>query len=282
VPQEIYTSVFRKSVVFILNKVNGGYNALGTGFFVGKRFGDKGNLAGYLVTAKHVLKFTGDKFPSKVYIRINTLKGIAQIFELDLDKIGTITHPDESVDVALIPCAFPESYDIKVLTEEFFCTPEVITQKEITEGEEIFFPGLFSSYAGNKKNYPVTRFGKLSLLTDEKIEIQEYGKPQKLAHLYLVECQSIGGFSGSPVFFYLGPYRKPGVINMGGPEIYLAGVMKGHYNDFRINPVLELKDNILRELNTGIALVTPAYYITEILESKAVFENIEHLKNQGL
>jgi len=47
----------------------------------------------------------------------------------------------------------------------------------------------------------------------------------------------------------------------------LAGVMKGHYNDFIISPVLELKDNILRELNLGISAVTPCYLLKEIVFS---------------
>lgn len=57
------------------------------------------------------------------------------------------------------------------------------------------------------------------------------GKRQsaKFLYLYLLECQSFGGNSGSPVFFQLNPLRKPGQLSLGGPVIFLAGVMKGSF-----------------------------------------------------
>ena len=41
-------------------------------------------------------------------------------------------------------------------------------------------------------------------MTEEKIDISEEGWPAKLAHMYIVECQSIGAFSGSPVSLRFG------------------------------------------------------------------------------
>lgn len=46
------------------------------------------------------------------------------------------------------------------------------------------------------------------------------------------------------------------------PEVYIGGVMKGHYND-----VLETPVGIVRELNASLALVTPCYQLREILMS---------------
>jgi hypothetical protein len=61
------------------------------------------------------------------------------------------------------------------------------------------------------------------------MELISEGEPARLAHLYLVECQSLGGFSGSPVFFERERITPTGIFH--SPEIYLGGVMKGHYND---------------------------------------------------
>lgn len=64
-------------------------------------------------------------------------------------------------------------------------------QLEISEGDDVFFSGLFESHYGQLKNQPIIRFGKVALVTDEKIEWKEE-KPPKLLDLYPVECQSRG------------------------------------------------------------------------------------------
>jgi hypothetical protein len=57
-------------------------------------------------------------------------------------------------------------------------------------------------------------------------------------------------------------------LHSGTVEIYFVGIMKGHYNDVRMTRVVDVKDNVLRELNNGIALVTPSYLLQEILFAK--------------
>lgn len=41
--------------------------------------------------------------------------------------------------------------------------------------------------------------------------------------------------------------------------------MKGHFND-----VVETFTGIIRELNSGLALVTPCYLLKELLETKEI------------
>jgi len=77
-------------------------------------------------------------------------------------------------------------------------------------------------------------------MTNDKIEIQEKGQAPKLAHLYIVECQSLGGFSGAPVYFELNRISSKGLFS--SPEIYLGGVMKGHYKTNQIN--IDLGDQV--------------------------------------
>ncbi len=69
------------------------------------------------------------------------------------------------------------------------------------------------------------------MLTDDPIRWQEAGKPPVLVQLYLLETMSFGGNSGSPVFFMQGIDRQPGTLFVGGPEITLAGVMRGNFNE---------------------------------------------------
>ena len=105
-------------------------------------------------------------------------------------------------------------------------------------------------------------------MSDEKIEWKEKGKSAKLLDLYLLECQSFGGNSGSPVFFQLSPLRKPGVISLGGPRFFLAGVMMGSFQIGSELGATEARRRVFSLQNAGIAGVTPAYKLHEILFSK--------------
>lgn len=159
----------------------------------------------------------------------------------------------------------PQDYfDYLFLGEDYFTDANILKTKNIREGSRVFFAGMFAHFYGKKRNHPVVRFGNISLLTNEKIEINKSGEPSKLAHFYLVECQSLGGFSGSPVFFEFDRIAKDRIFHT--PEIYLGGVMKGHYND-----VIETH-GIVRELNAALALVTPCYLLKEILYSETAEE----------
>jgi hypothetical protein len=56
-----------------------------------------------------------------------------------------------------------------------------------------------------------------------------------------------------------------------------------HYNDIRKQKVVEVKDIVLYELNTGIATVTPSYLLRELLFSADVKkQRIEIAKNQRI
>ena len=107
---------------------------------------------------------------------------------------------------------------------------------------------------------------------NQKIEWKEKGKQPQLIDLYLLECQSFGGNSGSPVFFQLNPFRIPNKLRLGQPQIYLGGIMKG---SFQTGSEIKISDfsNPMVYQNVGIAAVTPAYKLHEILFSEKVVEN---------
>jgi hypothetical protein len=52
----------------------------------------------------------------------------------------------------------------------------------------------------------------------------------------------------------------------------LGGVIKGHYND-----LLDVAHGYVREINAGLAVVTPCYYLNEILHTKRAKEQREEL-----
>ena len=80
---------------------------------------------------------------------------------------------------------------------------------------------------------------------------------------------SFGGNSGSPVFFSQGADREPGKLILGGDEITLAGVMRGNFNEPRLGDLIQTPNAIhpVFGQNIGIAAVTPAYLLRDILYS---------------
>ncbi len=266
IPNEVKSVV---GFVFIKNN-RGELSANGTGFFVGVSDTTRAqHFAVYFVTAKHVLKVKNreDYFES-VYLRLNRLTGDAQFVKIDLiikgQRRNVFVHQDTTVDIAVIP-ALPdqEIFDFKFLPDELISTRNSFEQLSIREGSEIFFTGLFIPHIGEHRNYPVVRFGRVALLTDERIDWEG----QK-TNLYLVESTSFGGNSGSPVFFYLGAEREPGKLFVGDPVLRLAGIMKGYFGESSPIQVIETQKAPVAISNIGISGVVPAYLLHEILFSK--------------
>lgn len=263
-----------KSVVaFIYIAKNDGKLAPnGTAFFVGvKNPSDPNVFSVYLVTAKHVLyKPKTTEFLDKVYVRLNKKEGGSEIGAIPIktegEKRTVFMHSDPSVDIVAIPFLPDQAkFDFKFLPDDMITTKDAYKDLKIREGSDVFFTGLFTPYPGAKRNYPVVRFGRVALVTEEKIEWQG-----KQMDLYLIEAGSYGGHSGAPVFFYLGSDREPGSIVVGSPILKLAGVMQGTFLDAHEIKVAETKKVPIALSSMGIAAVVPGYKLHEVLFSEEV------------
>jgi hypothetical protein len=265
---ESMVSQVKKTVTFIYLPSSGiEPTPNGTGFFVGIPSEQDPNITYvYLVTAKHVLQKNNVSFHDTILVRINKKNGDSDLIPLMLtgtNSVPVFTHSDKDVDIAVIPFApSSDKYDIKWIPDSMIVTKDKFDSLHIREGDDIFFGGLFTPFTGAKKNIPILRFGKVAMVSDEKIP---WGN--EMLDLYLMETQSFGGNSGSPVFFNLNPSRNPGEIVLGAPQLYLAGVMKGSFlNASKIQVVNNSPTPISTE-NAGIAAVVPSYQLQEILFS---------------
>jgi len=81
--------------------------------------------------------------------------------------------------------------------------------------------------------------------------------PLKASTLYLMECLSFPGNSGSPVFFGVKPAENVMSIRI-GERIYLAGIIMGSFH----NTEFFGYDTFTKQ-NVGITAVTPAYKLQE-------------------
>lgn len=267
IPNEV-----KSTIVFIYAPDSTGkLQPYGTGFFVGVRIPeDTTRYAVYLVTAKHVLQDVKSNYLPAVFVRLNKKNGDVETLRLDIVIEGKnkniFTHNDQSVDIAVIP-ALPDQnkYDFKFLPADYICKKEDYKNLNISEGSEIFFTGLFSPHTGEHKNYPIVRFGRVALITDEKI-LWENDK----LDLFLVETASYGGNSGSPVFFFLGPERGTSSFIVGSRLLKLAGIMKGFFGEKRPIQIIETSRIPVSVSNIGISAVVPSFLLYDILFSKAV------------
>lgn len=267
-------SQIKRCIAFIFVKDNeGNWAPNGTGFFVGvKNEANPSFSAIYFVTAKHVIFSNGAPLPSFA-IRLNQLTADAQLIELQLKPEDVFTHDEADVDIAVVKCLPNQQFDVLWLPQDLICDRRIIEEQKICEGDEVFFVGLFTSHIGLKRNQPIIRFGRIALMTDEKVAWTiEKGKKAKLLDLYLLECQSFGGNSGSPVFFSLNPLRG-GHLNLGGtPQLYLGGVMTGTFLDGSEIKIIETQKTAVSYQSVGIAAVTPAYKLHEILFSERLIQ----------
>ena len=242
-------------VAFVFAKnPDGSFRAVGTAFFVGVPDPLKKNTTWiFLISVRHVID--GARAPSvarEIYVRLNLLDGksrMVAIATVKPDGKQLVRYPkDETIDLAVIPF-LPDmkKYEFKYIPLEMITTKADYEELNIREGSDVFFMGLFTPFHGAQRNYPIVRFGRVAMVTDEN--------------------GSYRGNSGSPVFFHLGSDRKPGVLSLGGPTIKLAGVMKGAFLDR--HPLQEVETDTLElaPSNMGISAVVPAYQLHELLLS---------------
>ena len=255
-------SLIKKVVTFIYKSDDDGQpQPFGTGFFVGVNRPQRPESDYvFIATAKHVLQ-TDDKknWLSKIFLRLNTKDGNSVKGQFDLFSDGPnkniFPHPDPTVDIALI--AFNgdrQIYDYQYIPEQLLMTRDDLQKMKIREGADIFFTGLFTPYIGEKRNYPIVRFGRMSLITDEKINFDGVK-----SDLFLMEANVNQGNSGAPAFFYLGIDREPGSIT-GGTILKLAGIVSGIF------------ENKISGQNQGIAAIVPTYKLNDLVKTKEVVD----------
>jgi len=209
----------------------------------------------YLVTAKHVIDGIRKKGSPKVLLRANFKDGQARWIETATEHWQF--HPtDPSVDVAVFNATGNPSahLDHGVWPIDTSATRETVLREEIGLGEETVIVGLFAPHHGDARNIPIVRIGTIAAMPEETIVTNLGG-----IEGYLIECRSIGGLSGSPVFVNLGTTEGfghvPGKKRPVG-RLYLLGLMHGHYDADAVN--------------MGVGIVVPADKINEVLNQESI------------
>ena len=254
---------------------------VGSGFIAAIDDGE--TLFPYLVTADHVAHKL-EEFGFQAIVRMNGKDGVA--YERDITSIGPsnysatnwLRHPDKSVDLAVALFGDFEGY-LAFVPERQFLKLEALHEKGIGIGDETIAVGLFHFVKGCESNSPIARVGNIAMLPTERIHTVHYGDMEA----YLIEARSISGLSGSPVFVRetkelpheLAIIGKRGDENevtipyLVGGDFFLLGLIHGHWDielDSGINNAEPLPTSA-GGVNVGIAIVTPASKISDVLFS---------------
>jgi hypothetical protein len=235
-----------------------------TAFLVGVPI-DESAAIPYAVTARHVIDSARPFGP--IHVRLNTRVG--SFDDVATDPVSWASHPTS--DVAVVRLQWNSDWDQETVLAKKLATQEYVAQKHISEGDEVFFVGLFSEHPGHERNQPVVRFGSIALMPREKLPLRlDPGSGHKTpVGAYLIEARSWGGHSGSPAFVFYLPTREEGFIELttfGQSQVMLLGLVHGHYD---IPTEVEFVGDILGEghvsVNAGMAAVIPAQDIIDTL-----------------
>jgi hypothetical protein len=280
----------KKTVLFIEHYDNSNkLDYIATGFLIGVPLPDnKDAITLLLVTNRHVLEHLDPstntvKFFDKVVLSINLKSPTPDgklIYRYDYtlmingyNRCATNSNDPDS-DIVICPLEFADAFDIKALSTSNFMTDDLAISTHLNETDDVLFSGLFLSYRGAIKNYPIVRHGKIALINNEKLPMQINGK-NTYQDAYLVELTSYPGNSGSPVFVRYSGIRETGETE--SVKYYLLGVMEGFESAKR--PITLINQNyppVTLESydNSGIAIVVKSEKINEIIEQKKIKANL--------
>lgn len=282
------------SVAFIVNQSTG---STGTGFFVFRPTeADRGKL--FLVSNKHVLlpksisSNEGPKLATALVHITTENNGILSItnFPVILRKQDgsslCVGHPRDNVDVAVIEATpylvenetIRGGYKVGRIHESRFATKKSITETSLTLGDRIVILGYPLNMVEGSTAVALARGGTIATPPD---------RDYRSSPVFLIDCSTIRGSSGSPVFVPVRPYkvdRKPdGKVQLNGLQGYvpeLLGIVSATVSDWEL--ILKKTVTFGKEPQTvsvidtaNLGIVFRADTITETLDATGVVRFME-------
>lgn len=192
-----------------------------------------------------------------------------------LDVSDWMFHPDGD-DVAVARIDLPEDRaEFPLLWTDIAASRPRLDELNAGVGDEVLMIGRFIAHDGRVRNAPLARFGNIAMMPGEPVMD---GRGMKV-EAFLVEMRSLSGFSGSPVFVYMGPgtYRGDGrMMPFYTETIGLIGIDTGHkVVEVAILDSEGQETEFTAAQNSGVAVVAPIWKVGETL-SEALGAEVEY------
>jgi hypothetical protein len=269
-----------KSVVFIGVENERGFTPYGTAEVGAARYEDQAFIL--LITALHVVKAIPGDY---VTVRANRFDGSATCVKVH--KAGILRIEEPPLDIAIIPISLdPTIYDYFVVKLSMAYFKELI-EKYGTPGlgDEVCIVGLYTTHYGHVRNIPTVRIGHVAGVSEEPVMTD-----RGYVHGWLIECYSIAGLSGSPVFWQaaISEEEKAKPLPEGKHHTDFAyipiGILIGYHvieskEDEIVVPQFQVsreerdhakmaEPSKVEQRRTGFAVVIPFYLLYHIFESE--------------
>jgi hypothetical protein len=239
----------------------------GSGFLVHSDWGDGvQRFAGdFLVTNRHVIERIVDpvsKKPADPIIRVNRVDGSVDPIRTNRNRWRS--HPEGDDISGLRFDGLSSEHELLAVNESAFLNLSVVSNHNIGIGDHVAMIGRLVGHDGKVRNSPTARFGSISMMPGDKF-MNDFNHEQES---FLVDCTSIPGFSGSPVFLMF-PSTARSTEALLTSVNWLLGIDGMHGNDkepVRTKDGEKSKEGLFVKANSGIAGVIPAWKITELLD----------------
>lgn len=218
----------------------------------------------YLVTARHNIELAKAR-PGNLFLRVNVKGAAADYIRVDS---GWLFHPNAGVDIAVRSWnEFPKPYDFRPFSVRALVNDEAVRDLGIGVGDELLITGLFTRREGSKRNLPIVRTGVIAAMPHEQLRDVNTGF---FYDAYLAEVRSLGGLSGSPVFFLreMPLEQKPDEVQRRRYAVMLLGMVRGHWDTPPENQIVDFAADELAQVNMGIALITPSQDIAAVINDE--------------
>lgn len=262
--ESIYSALL-KSVAFVTDEFD---KPCGTAFFISVQDALPSELSWeYMVTNKHVIQlidrdpngtFNGATWRRRFKLRLNSNSSKVIFFDVDLDALpdAPIEHPDLRIDLVALRIPNLPSSELAMLDSGVVFGSTRPSMLPIVEGIDVVNCSLLDGYYGAERNYPICRFGKVALRTDEFWCETNRGHGKELAWIVDLGCEE--GSSGSPVFSspvqQIIDFQGNPVTHMG--TFALIGVVKA---------ISDSKTDYARKMR-ALTLVEPIQSLQEIFK----------------
>jgi hypothetical protein len=256
--------------VFVSTPTDRGFYGSGSCFIV--EIEEEQERFYYAVTCRHLIR-------DGLCFRIRQIEGPPKVIRTS--AADWIAPADEHIDLAVCPINIRDwgngdDWPCMVSTVRVPDSALMSAKKHqipiaMPVGSELAIPALFTGAVGELTNTPIMRIATLASHPQEPLRDASPRHPA-----YLIETKSLGGTSGSPVFFNTAPSptalagmieinQQSGLLKL--PYVLigmLLGAYSGTYNDDFI-PVDQRVIPSDANFNSGISVVLPAEPIVSFL-----------------